>query len=85
MSKKIKFRPEKVQKIHCPICGELQAKVYPWGNLQVNPNIAIPPCKRCQNKEAGKAQTRVAAQKAEREKLMNKLKGLGEIPGYNPF
>jgi hypothetical protein len=67
MSKKIKFRPEKVQKIYCPKCGELQAKVYPWGNLQINPEIPIPLCKRCQNKEIARAQV-------EKQKLIKTLK-----------
>jgi hypothetical protein len=50
-----KQNPEKVMKYNCPRCGELQAKVYPWSNLVINPAIAIPVCKRCVNKETGKA------------------------------
>jgi hypothetical protein len=49
-----KLTPEKVLKYHCPECGELQAKVYPWSNLAINPAIVIPVCKRCINKKAGK-------------------------------
>ena len=46
-----KLKPEKVIKIHCPECGELQAKIYPWSSLMLNPDTPVGKCKRCRNKE----------------------------------
>lgn len=43
----MKQKPNKtVIRINCPICGELQLKIYPWGNFSVNTNMPIPPCKK---------------------------------------
>jgi len=47
---KKELQPEKVRKINCPKCGELQVKVYPWSNLTIGPGVTIPPCKKCLNK-----------------------------------
>ena len=49
--KKIKKQPEKVRKIVCPSCGELQMKIYPWSNIFPEEAREIPICKRCENRE----------------------------------
>ncbi len=43
--KQIKGKPEKVQRIVCPMCGELQVKVYPWSTMRVLDG-KIPPCQK---------------------------------------
>lgn len=45
--KKQKMQPQGVRKIHCPKCGELMVKVYPWANLNVVGDIK--PCIKCIN------------------------------------
>lgn len=45
-----KLQPEKVKKVFCPKCGELQIKIYPWSSIGLNAGQLIPPCKKCINK-----------------------------------
>lgn len=58
MSKKLK--PEKIIKINCPECGELQAKIYPWSSLTLNPDALVGKCKKCMNKEVSTLKAGVA-------------------------
>lgn len=48
--KKKKIQPEKVVRVVCPKCGELQLKIYPWSNIIWGNQQQIPTCKKCQNK-----------------------------------
>ena len=46
-----KYKPNKVQRIVCPNCGELQVKIYPWSTMQIQASQGIPKCKKCLNKK----------------------------------
>jgi len=50
---KKEFRPNKVKRIVCPKCKELQLKIYPYSSLQMNGTM-IPPCRKCLAKEEAK-------------------------------
>lgn len=43
------LQPEKVLRICCPRCGELELKIYPWSTFALPPNTQIPICKKCIN------------------------------------
>lgn len=45
----MKMKPEKVIKILCPKCKELQVKIYPWSNVRWIKGDIIPKCKKCIN------------------------------------
>ena len=46
----MKMKPQAVQRVVCPKCGELMVKIYPWSSLYVKQDRQITICKRCQNK-----------------------------------
>ena len=50
--KNMKNQPLKsVQRIVCPICGELQMKIYPWSSFEIPAGTTIPPCKKHKRNE----------------------------------
>ena len=42
-----KIQPNKVQRIVCPKCGELQVKIYPWSSIKAQGTGVIPNCGKC--------------------------------------
>ncbi len=46
---KEKAQPKTVRRIHCPKCGELQVKIYPWSSYQISMDIGIEICMKCKN------------------------------------
>lgn len=40
-----KIQPKKVQRIFCPVCGELQVKIYPWSSLHITED-RVPMCQK---------------------------------------
>lgn len=44
-----KVQPQKVKRIACSKCGELQVKIYPWSSFQLQTNGTVPNCVKCLN------------------------------------
>ena len=53
--KKNKVQPNKVKRIVCPRCGELQVKIYPYSSFVLADGNPIPPCRKCINNSSLKA------------------------------
>jgi len=51
---KKELQPTKVQKIYCPVCGELEVKIYPWSSYRLKEGDIIHNCRKCIAKDIKK-------------------------------